>query len=309
MDGLRESYRITAIVLGIILLSSPAFSQTEKIEDDVCLTCHENYDTGLSFTTHRLSSEIAKPNIEIGCISCHSGGSVHVDDPSVENIGNPANALSHLTESTCTNCHQPHKGIRATGFDPHFGQDFSCTSCHKIHAQETSLLIDEEGSFCSGCHVSVVNDFRKRSNHPLTDQAMTCMSCHDFTGKTNMNFGHGSNANCYQCHPEQGGPFLHEHEAASSFAIEGEGCISCHTPHGSANDRLLVQPGNRLCFQCHSTPPLHRTQHDGIATRFDCVECHTDMHGSYTSRMFLDPQLSMNIGGTAIACFCHESGN
>jgi len=309
MDGLRKCYRTTAIIIVVLLLCSPVFSQTEKIEDDVCLTCHEDYNIGLSFTTHRLSSEVTKPNIEIGCTSCHSGGEIHVEDPSVDNIGNPSKTLAPETENTCTSCHQPHKGIRATGFDPHFGQDFSCTSCHKIHSRQTNLLIDEEGSFCSGCHVSVVNDFRKRSNHPLTDQALTCLSCHDFTGKNNLNFAHGSNANCYQCHPEQAGPFLHEHEAVSSFGTEGEGCISCHKPHGSINDRLLTQPGDRLCLQCHTPPPLHRTQHDGIATYYDCIECHSDMHGSYTNRMFLDPQLGMKIGGTPEDCFCHNSKN
>ncbi len=26
-----------------------------------------------------------------------------------------------------------------------------------------------------------------------------------------------------------------------------EGCVSCHSPHGSSNDRLLKQPGDGLC--------------------------------------------------------------
>ncbi len=301
--------KLLAFFVVVLLFNSPVFSQTEEIEDDMCLACHEDYDIGLSSTKHKLSAEIPNPDIIIGCTSCHSGGKIHVDDPSVDNIGNPSKGLSFQTESTCTTCHQPHKGIRAAGFDPHFREDISCTACHKIHSHQKSLLIDEEGSFCSDCHVSVVNDFRKRSNHPLTDQALTCFSCHDFTGKNNLNFGHGSNTNCYQCHPAQAGPFLHEHEAVSSFGTEGEGCISCHNPHGSVNDRLLTQPGDQLCFQCHSTPPRHRTQHDGIALQFDCVECHSDNHGSYTNHMFLDPQLSLKIGGEPQGCFCHDSDN
>jgi len=167
-------------------------------------------------------------------------------------------------------------------------------------------LADRDGNFCGKCHVAVVNQFRLVSNHPLTDGNVSCMSCHDFTGSNEPMYGHGGNADCYQCHPQQSGPHLYEHEAGSSFGPEGEGCIACHSPHGSNNDRLLNQPDERLCFQCHGVPPLHRTQHDGIGTQFACMDCHSAVHGSDDNRALLDPQMGTRIGGQAGSCFCHN---
>jgi predicted CXXCH cytochrome family protein len=105
----------------------------------------------------------------------------------------------------------------------------------------------------------------------------------------------------------EGGPFLYEHAPTSSFATEGgDGCIACHQPHGSSNERLLVRPDNLLCKQCHSTPALHFTQHGGIGTMFDCMECHNSVHGSNDNQRFLDPNLGAKIGMGAGACFCHN---
>ena len=53
---------------------------------------------------------------------------------------------------------------------------------------------------------------------------------------------------CFKCHSEKAGPFVYEHQA-----VKTEGCVSCHTPHGSANPRLLKRSQvNLVCLECHS---------------------------------------------------------
>jgi len=299
----------SGLIVGLLFLFSSVQPQESEVDDEICLMCHEDYDMSLSSTKHRLLLETPESVVKVHCISCHTGAEVHIDDPDEGNIGNPAKAFAAEAESVCTSCHQPHTHIRAVGYDPHFREDISCTSCHRIHSTNAFQLIDEEGGFCSVCHVSIGNEFRKRSNHPLSDQAVTCMSCHDFTGRNEANLGHGSNANCYQCHPEQSGPYLYEHQATSSFSTEGEGCTACHLPHGSPNERLLARTGDLLCLQCHGTPPLHRVNHDGIGIQFLCVECHSEVHGSYTHRRMLDQQLGTRIGGEHGSCYCHGVGD
>ncbi|MCP4634608.1 MAG: hypothetical protein GY855_16895 [candidate division Zixibacteria bacterium] len=294
------------VAFQLLLLFTMVQSQGIETEDETCLACHEEYDKTLSFTRHRLKSEIHNSRTDIACRSCHTGASEHVDDPMATNIGNPSKALAMETELICTKCHQPHPELRVAGFDSHSGIDVSCTSCHRIHSTNSYQLIDEEGKFCGVCHVSIVNEFRKESNHPLTDQALTCMSCHDFTGRNEMDFGHGGNANCYRCHPEQSGPYLYEHEAVSSFSTQGEGCTECHQSHGSPNERLLNQPDNRLCLQCHGIPPLHLVWHNGVGSQHECVDCHSDFHGSYSNRAFLDPLLGIKLGGASGSCYCHN---
>lgn len=297
---------IRILLIALVLLVPARYVGAQAPDDETCLACHENKDQTLAATAHRLSSEIQHPSIDIACISCHSGGAAHIDNPGPETIGNPANMPGLAVDSVCTQCHDAHMSMDNVGMDPHIGANLSCVSCHKIHDGPASLLLDEGAEFCGQCHTAVVSQFRQRSNHPLTDGNVTCISCHNFTPKNEPVEGHGASANCFQCHPAMGGPFIYPHEAANSFSPQGGGCTECHSPHGSPNERLLNQPDNMLCRQCHGIPPGHLSVHDGIGSRYDCLECHSEVHGSNDNLYLLDPQLGVKIGGSPDACFCHN---
>ena len=55
----------------------------------------------------------------------------------------------------------------------------------------------------------------------------------------------GQNETCFECHTAQRGPFVYEHEALR------QGCVVCHSPHGSVNQRLLNERNATLCLKCH----------------------------------------------------------
>jgi len=294
-----------SIVLAVFLWWAAPQARAQAVDSETCLECHDDMAATLRHTAHRLSLEIRKPSTAMECASCHTDAATHVEDPTADNIGNPASQSAERTLAVCGACHQPHAQAGRVGLDPHAGLDLSCTSCHNIHGLDTPSPAAGAAGACGGCHVAVVNQFRLRSNHPLTSGNVACTSCHDFTGKAEPQFGHGGSANCWSCHPEQSSPVLFEHEAGSSFTTEGDGCLACHRPHGSPNDRLLNQPDERLCRQCHGVPPLHRTQHNGIGMATACIECHSAVHGSNDNEAFLDPQLGSKIGGEPASCFCH----
>ena len=298
---------LAALVLLAVVPSGTG--QPTEVDDETCLTCHEGYNTHLANTAHRLSSATKNPSVQIACASCHQGGAVHIEDPSTENIVNPGNATVETQLRVCSQCHQPHTELRQIGFDPHVDQNLACADCHSVHSGTPALLIDDQANFCGKCHVAIVNDFRLRSAHPLTDGAVTCISCHNFSRTSEPRFGHGESANCFSCHPEQSGPHAFEHEATSSFTTEGNGCVSCHRPHGSPNERLLTQTGNSLCRQCHGLPPGHRTAHGGIGAQFACMDCHTQVHGSFDNRWLLDPNLGAELGDGPASCWCHGVDN
>ncbi|MCB2230763.1 hypothetical protein KQH82_08620 [bacterium] len=297
---------IGALLIMVLILVSVVVAQESQPDNETCLMCHEGLDASLMATTHRLTKGADKHGFQISCVSCHTGAAVHVEDPSAENIGNPARMTTVDQNEICSGCHQPHKEQGTLGFDPHIGQDLGCTDCHGVHDAGVSLLLDDDGEFCGQCHVAVVSGFRQRSNHPLTSGNISCVSCHDFSGGTEPLVGHGGSTNCASCHQELAGPFRFEHEAGSSFSTEGDGCVACHSPHGSPNERLLTQPVSSLCQSCHGTPAGHMVAHSGIGSAYACVDCHNAVHGSNDNRGLLDPQLGTKFGDGPGSCYCHN---
>lgn len=276
------------------------------VDDETCLGCHDGYNETLMKTPHQLSSEIAKPNTEVSCISCHSNGDVHADDPSVDNIGNPANLTGIEAIENCTSCHQAHIALDDFGFDAHTMAQLNCSSCHKVHGSSPKLLLDDNAKFCVSCHFDIKTDFSKRSNHPLNQGNLSCLSCHQFAKRTDDNFAYDMTRICQDCHPGEAGPHMYEHDAVNSYAVGGSGCVECHNPHGSENDRLLAQPVNSLCESCHLVP-THQTAHPGQNyDRLNCVVCHTTPHGSFESNQFLDPNLPAKLGSNCYASGCHS---
>ena len=51
---------------------------------------------------------------------------------------------------------------------------------------------------------------------------------------------------CTSCHTEMRGPVLWEHTPVR------ENCATCHDPHGSSNDRMLVVRQPMVCQRCHA---------------------------------------------------------
>jgi DmsE family decaheme c-type cytochrome len=93
------------------------------------------------------------------------------------------------------------------------------------------------------------------------------------------------NETCYTCHMEKRGPLLWEHQPVR------ENCLTCHTPHGSTQARLLVQRPPYLCQDCHANsghqaqPMAGQNLPGQIAANFrlmaqGCVNCHSQIHGS-----------------------------
>ena len=296
----KRSLSLLFLSFLILLLSAQfAIAQDAEVENETCLACHDGIEKTLDFTPHQLQNS----SIQINCVSCHAGGAVHADDPSVDNIVNPKNAMGIDALQACNGCHTPHATLDNLGFDIHQSQGLNCASCHNVHGGKKSLLLDDNAKFCYQCHADIKQEFSRRSNHPVNQGNITCLNCHSFAKETNNNLAYDMQRVCQDCHTEQAGPFLYEHEAATAYTVGGSGCVECHDPHGSENNYLLRQPTNNLCKSCHFEP-THETAHPGNNySDVTCTVCHTQTHGSFTSNLLLDPNLN-----TKFADNCYQSG-
>jgi len=302
---------LAIFAMGVVLLAlyqrAPA-EAAQVVEDATCLDCHEGLDRTLAMTPHRLASQITGPVTAVTCAGCHGGASAHIEDPSRETVTTPAELSGHDAVTVCSACHVTHVGLDNYGFDAHSIQEMNCAACHKIHGSEPGLLLSDNARFCIACHGDKVTGLMLSSNHPVFQDAVTCLSCHRFAKRADDNLAYERQGVCGACHPEQAGPFQYEHDAVNAYAVEGGGCTECHRPHGSDNDRLLKQPGPQLCRQCHGVPPGHvrNTAHGNAWARYDCVACHTQVHGSFDNALFLDPELPARWGVNCFGANCHS---
>ena len=184
--------------------------------------------------------------------------------------------------------------------------DMGCESCHgpgSLHVKAgggAGTIINPRKSpeTCFQCHLEVRAQFKLPHHHPVLEGKMSCADCHNphkgiaiKGGGTNIQQTLKSgglaflsrNETCFECHTAQRGPFVYEHEAVR------QGCVVCHSPHGSVNQRLLNERNATLCLKCHFQEqkiPGHifvgNVDHSNFLQQGTCwsAGCHEEPHGS-----------------------------
>ena len=208
---------------------------------------------------------------------------------------------------SCAECHtnisrifsaSPHSRIHLQ--DTAAAGQTGCESCHgpgSLHVSSgggRGKFIVNPGrnpAACFECHRPVEAEFHLPQHHPVLEQKMNCVQCHDPHGRDAFKPASGlalarPNESCAECHREQTRPFVFEHAALR------EGCTVCHTVHGSVNAKLLTQRDSNLCLRCHAQvqgPSVARGQvyignvdHTSFVRMGACWSsgCHTAIHGS-----------------------------
>jgi predicted CXXCH cytochrome family protein len=246
-----------AVALALILLSCstttrtilapPSIPGAEFVGSEECATCHEEISRNFRTATHARLEAKGENAKNVGCESCHGPGSLHV------NSGGGAGTIVNPRKSPET---------------------------------------------CFQCHLEVRTAFALPHHHPVLEGKMSCSDCHEphkgmainaaptniqQTLKTGGLAFLSRNETCLECHTQQRGPFVYEHEAVR------QGCTVCHTPHGSVNQRLLNERNATLCLKCHFQEqkiPGHifigDVDHSSFLQQGTCwsAGCHEEPHGS-----------------------------
>jgi len=306
----------------VVTQSKPAVTQSKPaalakagdaglVGSDACKDCHEDQFKAYSHTSHSQLSKIGSWKGKVtGCESCHGPGKDHIAE------GDPTkNKTSKETAETCLACHAGKEERNNFRRGEHWRNDIGCTECHSPHSNTSGqnvassnvlvtranaekpgfssirMLKANDPQLCLGCHSEVKPAFSAPFHHKVQEGLMRCSDCHNPHGGFELKqarLATGGDATCVKCHADKQGPFTYEHAP-----VKTEGCTACHTPHGSANPRLLRYAAvNQLCLTCHSVAhdvgaiEPSGPQHNQNAQYANCTACHIKIHGSRTSPVF-----------------------
>jgi predicted CXXCH cytochrome family protein len=258
----------TVVLLGLVLLVAviscrtvhrtavllPFVPGAEYVGSHECEQCHDEMFRDFATADHARLFARGPNALHAGCESCHGPSSLHVESggevmpPYSFSAGRP----------------DPSSLGAQVAFDP-------------ARAIET---------VCYQCHAEVRGQFSLPNRHPVPEGRMTCLECHPphkgIAHKGGSTALRARDQTCLQCHPAQRGPYVFHHEAM------GEGCTTCHTPHGSVNAKMLTVRDSNLCLKCHfqqikgSNILIGGSDHTLRLQQGTCwtAGCHEAVHGS-----------------------------
>jgi predicted CXXCH cytochrome family protein len=229
------------------------------------------------------------PVAEGRCAACH------------EPHGNAApRFLRARGKDLCLGCHEPlAKRLLAKGATVHAPvAEGECDRCHEPHAAgERKLLTAVPPALCADCH-EVGSAELAKAHAPWDVRASTCTSCHDphvsarprlVADRIHPPF---EDRDCEACHVRgaDGRPNVkpalaavcgecHDLGASGHEPVAKGRCASCHSPHASPRERLLVEANPALCDRCHDRgrPAWKKLHADAGAEGLTCGDCH-DAH-------------------------------
>ena len=276
--------------------SNPVAQEPEFAGAAACAMCHEAETSTFGRNPHS-KMVLAHGGKGVTCEGCHGSAKEHIDGGGdASKIFSFTRATADQVEKKCLTCHQgDHEAFQRSA---HAEAKVVCTSCHSVHQPQAQndpkLLRASQQTLCTQCHKDVKSSFSKPFHHKVNEGLMKCTDCHDPHGtfeKSMTKTAAQQDQVCVKCHQENAGPFIYEHPV-----VKTEGCVFCHSPHGSSNPRMLARNNlNQLCLQCHTgAEASHKSDgrtfnaggpptspaHDQSMQYTSCIVCHSQIHGS-----------------------------
>lgn len=266
------------------------------VGDNACLSkCHEHDQIKKYFDASTMGAQLSPESglPLVNCESCHGPGSLAIAGIKTVN-GKPTcdfgtfidlKELPKEAQSLiCLKCHSANASFNLHNWNAgtHNMAGVSCFDCHNVH-QGADLKVHPKdvAALCYGCHPYIKAEFALPTHHPVPEQRVSCLDCHDPHGTPNEKQLKEATIKelCCTCHAEKEGPFAFEHADVT------EDCRNCHVSHGSINNNLLTARLPFLCYQCHKNQPMHNLV-TGKQEFSRCTDCHSEIHGTDTPSIF-----------------------
>ena len=224
-----------------------------------CEECHDDLGKNFGKSAHRVigNDSISKKWEGQACESCHGPGSKHAESTSPDDIVNPDKLGAVAADKVCLTCHSNQElHVQQIG-SAHEKNNVSCVQCHSVHKGPEALRprkYADLNALCATCHVTPMASFHQPYGHRITQNAMSCVDCHNPHGSilpSSLQTVMANDVVCVKCHNNLRGPFVYQHAG-----VKLAGCMGCHQPHGSSNPKMLTRGQVRfVCMECHANVP------------------------------------------------------
>jgi DmsE family decaheme c-type cytochrome len=223
-----------------------------------------------------------------------SAGGAQSTTPAAPATPAAAGSAEYVGMDACVQCHE--EVVTAFKNTPHMASSKGCEGCHgpgkdhvdgggdktKIKVFSTMSAVDSS-STCMECHNKGGQKHWMGSTHD--SRRMACTACHDPHPKgpaPKALLKQPQMVLCTSCHLQKKAQLLRPgHMPLREGKLQ---CTSCHTPHGTPNDKRLLQTSvNENCYTCHAEkrgPFLW----EHAPVRENCLNCH-DAHGTINEKM------------------------
>lgn len=229
-----------------------------KKGNELCVDCHKQ--VGEAATTVKFKHDAVRQ----GCVTCHDP---HGSDQSVR-------LLKEKVPAMCVQCHKPESQAFVTSHQKYPVAKASCLTCHDPHGSNQPAML------LNNVHAPVGTG--------------TCNRCHQAPDASAPFATKGTGYElCKGCHADMVSATLAKARLHGPVA-DKKGCVNCHNPHASNNDKLLKADTQNLCRACHtdtvrrieSTSVKHVPVEGGM-----CVACHSP-HSSDGVYLINQPSVS-----------------
>ena len=197
------------------------------------------------------------------CLSCHTsdGERIFLGEHGRSDLAD--GPFQHLE---CESCHGP------LGRHPRLLPESSEIEPMVTFGKSSPVFPDNQNSICLNCHAK---DHQQQNWYGSAHESsgVSCTSCHTLHKEKDIVISKSAQDKvCNSCHIERQ---MDTHKRSSHPLGESQmACSSCHNPHGSLNNSMLVQGAvNDTCTECHTEkrgPFL--LEHAPVAE--DCTNCH-----------------------------------
>ncbi len=295
------------------------FMLTEK-QPELCYTCHTEQQESFGQSSHVHTA------VEQGkCTGCHDP---HASDNEY--------LQKETGEALCYSCHQEEAEVFKEGAIHAPVETGECSVCHLPHVSDfSSQLIDSPEQLCFTCH-DQEDEGLKRAHRQYPITGSDCLSCHaahssdikdpeltELEAKLMLPYVHKPFGEimcdschsdvspdpvslrapqielCYRCHSDMKKE-VNSHSNIH-FPVEDGRCSSCHAPHASKYEHLVLATGKELCANCHPDlmKKLEAEYVHKPAAQGDCINCHKP-HSAEEEALLVSDSM-------AVCESCHES--